>query len=104
MLGSFSSFRRHVMLYAQPSGGCFCPVQPPADYGNEWTEEEKTVSSLTLISKGKNSFGDTFYYIRDQNGITNQVYEEELQDFMKRKGVTELREGNSFVYRPQKDR
>ncbi|HUC91964.1 MAG TPA: hypothetical protein VMS09_08040 [Paenibacillus sp.] len=59
--------------------------------------------SLEVISKEKNGFGDTYYYIRDQNGVTIQVYEGELGTFMKKNGVSELKEGKSFIY-PQKNR
>lgn len=87
------------MLYAIPSGGgCFCPIPPPIRYGTSLTEEGETVPKLELISKGKNGFGDTYYYIRDSNGVTSQVYEAELDAFMKKKGATELRESRAYFY------
>lgn len=47
------------MLYASPSGGCFCPILPPFGYGTSLIKEGETVPSLELISKEKNGFGDT---------------------------------------------
>ncbi|MFD1127544.1 hypothetical protein ACQKLN_22725 [Paenibacillus glucanolyticus] len=91
------------MLYAIPSGGgCFCPILPPICYGTDPTEEGETVPALELISKGKNGFGDTYYYIRDSNGVTSQVYESELDAFMKQKGATELRERSAYLYPKKK--
>ncbi|MEB3103034.1 hypothetical protein [Ferviditalea candida] len=87
------------MLYAIPGGGgCFCPILPPFCYGTGLTEEGETVSTLELISKEKNRFGDTYYYIRDSNGVTSQVYEADLDTFMKRNGATELRESRAYLY------
>lgn len=54
--------------------------------------------ALEFISKGKNGFGDTYYYIRDSNGVTSQVYESELDAFMKKKGAPELRERRAYLY------
>lgn len=92
------------MLYAIPSGGCFCPIPKPFCYGIGLTEEGETVATLELISKEKNVFGDTYYYIRDSNGVTSQVYEGDLDAFMKRKGATELREGRAFLYPKRKSK
>lgn len=81
--------------------GCLFPVQPPACYANTWMEEEEeeeTLPSLELIDKKKNGFGDMIYYIRDQRGVTNQVYEGDLAAFMKMKGVSELKEGTPLLY------
>jgi hypothetical protein len=90
-------------MYDIPSGGgCFCPVQPPVCYGTGLTEEGEWMPSLEVISKEKNGFGDTFYYIRDQNGVTIQIYEGDLEAFMKKKGVLELKEGVSFLYPKKK--
>ena len=86
------------MLYAIPSGGCFCPILPPFCYGTGLIEEGETVPTLELISKEKNGFGDTYYYIRDSNGVTSQVHEGDLDAFMKKKGVTKLKEGRAYTY------
>lgn len=87
------------MLYATPNGGgCFCPILPPFCYGTGLTEEGETVPTLELISKEKNGFGDTYYYIRDSNGVTSQVYEGDLDAFMKKNGVTKLKEGRAYLY------
>ncbi len=93
------------MLYAIPSsGGCICPILPPFCYGTTLTEEGETVPTLELISKEKNGFGDTYYYIRDSNGVTSQVYEGDLDAFMKMKGATELREGSAYLYPKRKSK
>ena len=87
------------MLYAIPSGGgCFCPILPPICYGASLTEEGETVPILELISKEKNGFGDTYYYIRDLNGVTCQVYEGDLEAFMKKNGATELKKSSAYLY------
>ncbi|OZQ68855.1 hypothetical protein CA600_05380 [Paenibacillus sp. VTT E-133280] len=86
------------MLYAIPSGGCFCPILPPTCYGSSLTKEGETVLSLELISKGKNGFGDTYYYIRDSKGVTCQVFEGELDGFMKKNGATGLKRGRAYPY------
>lgn len=91
------------MLYAIASGGgCFCPILPPICYGTGSSEEGETVAELELISKGKNGFGDKYYYIRDSNGVNSQVYESELDAFMKKKGATELRERRVCLYPKKK--
>lgn len=79
-------------------GGCIFPVQPPANYGNPPTEEGETLPSLELIQKGRNAFGEMIYYIRDHNGIINQVHEEHVHDFLKKNGVSELKEGTPYEY------
>jgi hypothetical protein len=79
-------------------GGCFCPIRPPVCYGTGWTEEGEQMPSLELVDKQKNGFGDTIYYIRDQNGTTNMVYESHLADFLKKNGVSVLKEGTPFRY------
>ncbi|MCY9663706.1 hypothetical protein M5X11_01735 [Paenibacillus alginolyticus] len=87
------------MMYAIPSGGgCFCPILPPFCYGTIPTEEGETVPTLELISKEKNGFGDMYYYIRDSNGVTSQVYEGDLDAFMKKNGATELKESRAYLY------
>ncbi len=87
------------MLYATPSGGrCFCPMLPPFCYGSSLIEEAENVSRLELISKEKNGFGDTYYYIRDSRGITTRVYEDDLDAFMRKNGATELSKGSAYLY------
>lgn len=87
------------MLYAISSGGgCFCPILLPFCYGTGLIEEGESVPTLELIFKEKNRFGDTYYYIRDSNGMTNQVYEGDLDAFLKKNGVTELRRGRVYLY------
>lgn len=87
------------MLYPIPSGsGCFCPILPLFCYGTDSTEEGETVPTLELISKEKNVFGDMYYYIRDSNGVTNRVYEDDLDAFLKKNGATELRRGRAYRY------
>ncbi|MEK4508902.1 hypothetical protein [Paenibacillus sp. FSL K6-2524] len=87
------------MLYAIPSGGgCFCPILPPFCYGTSLTEEGKTVPELELVSKGKNIFGDTYYYIRDSHGVTSHVYEGDLDAFMKKNGAKELKKDRAYRY------
>lgn len=54
--------------------------------------------TLELISKEKNAFGDMYYYIRDSNGVTSQVYEGDLDAFMKKNGATELKESRAYLY------
>jgi hypothetical protein len=91
-------------MYVIPSGGgCFCPVRPPVSYGSSLKEEEEWMPSLELISKEKNSFGDMYYYIRDQNGTVSHIYEENLEAFLKEKGVSELKDSVPFLY-PQNKR
>lgn len=86
-------------MYALTSGGgCLFPIQPSACYANAWMEEGEIVPSLELIDKKKNVFGDMIYYIRDQRGVTSQVYEGDLLEFMKSKGVSELKEGSPLFY------
>lgn len=87
------------MIYAVPAGrGCYCPIQTPVCYqvGVATISEERMV--LELISKERNVFGDTIYYIRDGRGATSVVYENDLPQFMKKNGVTELKEGSPFKY------
>lgn len=92
------------MLYAIPSGGgCFCPTLPPICYGTVPAKEGEPMPSLELLYKEKNGFGDTYYYIRDSNGVTSQVYEGDLAAFMKKHGATELKEGKAYLY-PKKQR
>lgn len=90
------------MLYAIPSGGCYCPVLPPFCYGTSPTEEGETVPELELVSKGKNVFGDTYYYIRDSHGVTNHVFEGDLDAFMKLNGAKELKKGRAYRYPKKK--
>ncbi|MCY9668743.1 hypothetical protein M5X11_28110 [Paenibacillus alginolyticus] len=59
--------------------------------------------SLELIHKEKNGFGDMYYYIRDENGVMSRVYEGDLEEFLKKKGVPLLKEGVPFIY-PQKSK
>ncbi|MCU6711503.1 hypothetical protein M6D81_22660 [Paenibacillus sp. J5C_2022] len=91
------------MLYAIPRGGCFCPIQPLICYGVDLIEEGETVPILELVSKEKDGFGDTFYFIRHSNGVTSKVYEGDLDAFMKKNGVTELQKGKAYMY-PKKKR
>lgn len=86
------------MLYTIPSGGCFCLILPPYCYGTGLIEEGETVPSLVLISKEKNGFGDTYYYIRDSNGVISQIHEGDLDAFMKKNGVPKLKEGRAYLY------
>jgi hypothetical protein len=87
------------MLYPIASGsGCFYPILPFFCYGTDSTEEGETVPSLELISKEKNVFGDMYYYIRDSNGVTNRVYEADVDAFLKKNGATELRRGRAYRY------
>ncbi|CAM3465252.1 hypothetical protein [Marinicrinis lubricantis] len=86
------------MLYAIPSGGCFCPIPQLFCYGTSLAEEGETVATLELISKEKNVFGDTYYYIRNSNGVTSRVYEGDLDAYMKKNGATELKKGRAFLY------
>lgn len=86
-------------MYPIPSGGeCFCPIQPPVCYGIGLLEEADEMPSLELIGKQKDVFGETVYYIRDQNGATNMVHESHLSDFLKKNGVSVLKEGASYQY------
>jgi hypothetical protein len=86
-------------VYVMKSGGgCFCPARPPVRYGTSMKEEKKLTPSLELISKEKNSFGDMYYYIRDHNGVVSHIYEGDLESFLKKKGVSVLKEGTSFLY------
>ncbi|QQE73982.1 hypothetical protein KDJ56_19265 [Brevibacillus composti] len=66
------------MMYAIPSGGCFCPILPPFCYGTSPAEEGETVPTLELM--------------------TSQVYEGDLDAFMKKNGATELKEGRAYLY------
>ncbi len=90
------------MLYAIPSGGCFCPIIPPFCYGTSPTREGETMSELELLSKEKNAFGDMYYYIRDSHGVTNHVFEGDLDTFMKANGAKELKKGRSYQYSKKK--
>ncbi|WP_258313563.1 hypothetical protein [Paenibacillus sp. tmac-D7] len=54
--------------------------------------------TLELISKEKNGFGDTYYYIRNSNGVTSKVYEGDLDAYLKKNGATELKEGRAYLY------
>ncbi|MFF3924029.1 hypothetical protein [Paenibacillus lactis] len=56
------------------------------------------MATLELISKEKNVFGDTYYYIRDSNGVTSRVYEGDLYAYMKKNDVTELKKGRAYLY------
>lgn len=58
--------------------------------------------SLELISVVKNAFGDTFYYLREQNGAISRVFEGDLKSFMQKRGVSELTEGAPFLYPTKK--
>ncbi|WP_144938698.1 hypothetical protein [Paenibacillus sp. 32O-W] len=92
------------MMYAIPSGGCFCPIPLPSCYGTDLTEEGETAATLELISKEKNGFGDTYYYIRHSNGVTSRVYEGDLDAYMKKNGATELKEGRAYLYPRRKNK
>ncbi|MEB3103307.1 hypothetical protein [Ferviditalea candida] len=92
-------------MYAITSGGgCFCPTQPPVCYGIGLSEEGEMMPSLELVGKQKNGFGDTIYYIRDQNGTTNMIHESRLSDFLKKNGVSVLKEGDPFKYSTGKNK
>ena len=57
------------------------------------------MKTLELIDKQKNAFGDTIYYIRDERGATATVYEQDVEDYLRKKGVSSLTKGHSYVYR-----
>jgi hypothetical protein len=61
--------------------------------------DEPLLKTLTLVDKQKNGFGDMVYFIRDEKGLTDTVFEQDVQDYMRKKGVSSLTEGDSFVYR-----
>lgn len=88
------------MEYPLPSGGWLFPRRWlftydlfPTESGDEWV-----ASKLELISKEKNVFGDTVYHIREANGMTYTVFEQELEGYLKRKGVFSLTPGQPFLY------
>lgn len=54
--------------------------------------------SLVLVNKQKDVYGEMVYYIRDERGVTNMIHECNLDDFMRRRGVSELQEGRPFFY------
>lgn len=97
--GPFRMFGGMHMEYAFPiSGGCYCPVHPLVCYGSDVAKVREERMVLELIGKEKNGFGDTIYYIRDGKGATSMVAECNLSDYMKKNGVTELKEGLPFQY------
>ncbi|MEK3866912.1 hypothetical protein MHH60_25930 [Paenibacillus sp. FSL H7-0716] len=57
---------------------------------------------LELVSKGKNVFGDTYYCIRDSSGVTNHVFEVDLEAFMKMNGAKGLKKGRAYQYPKKK--
>lgn len=60
--------------------------------------EEPLLKTLTLIDKQKNGFGEMVYFIRDEKGLTATVNEQNVDDYMRKKGVSSLVEGSSFIY------
>ena len=57
-----------------------------------------SMRTLELIQKQKNNFGDTVYYIREENGVVAVVCESEVEGYLKMKGAAALVEGTAYVY------
>jgi len=88
-----------TMEYAMPEGGCMCPEPPSCIYlaGFEGSEG-RALTYLELIRKEKNVFGDMVYLIREERGSITSVYERNLEEYLREKGVSHLVEGKPFVY------
>ena len=52
-----------------------------------------------LIDKQQNVYGETIYYIRDEKGATTTVCEQDVEEYLKKKGVSSLSQGHSYVYK-----
>jgi hypothetical protein len=88
------------MEYPYPSGGCIFlpPHYDSYSFSPEESGDEVVTNKLELIGKDKNVFGDTVYQIREENGQTCVIHENELEGYLKRKGVSSLNVGQPFLY------
>ncbi|MFC4767191.1 hypothetical protein [Effusibacillus consociatus] len=67
-------------------------------YGEIAKGEEAEMTVAELISRKKDAFGDEYLVIRESNGQCARVYRENLEDYLRQKGITELRQGEEFQY------
>lgn len=87
------------MEYAVPTEGCiYLPVLTDPYFTTLAESGEECMGKLELINKRKNGFGDWFFYIRDERGQVTQVFEGDLEQFLMRRGVSELVQGNEYLY------
>jgi hypothetical protein len=98
----YGGMRMYVLLSV---GGYQFPPPLPIRYGILLSERnEEPMGSLTLIQKQKNGFGDMIYSIQDQSGIVSNVLEENVAEFLKKKGATFLKEGSPYEYARKTDK
>jgi hypothetical protein len=87
------------MLYTLAAGGCYFPVQFFRGYNVLLSPGEgETLKTWELIYKKKNGFGDMIYSIRDHKGIIHQIWERDVETFLKKNGVPFLIEGIPYEY------
>lgn len=87
------------MDYVLPAGGCLFPTNTQCLYRWDYTESEgESMSRLEIIHESKNVFGDTIYFIRNEQGCMEQVFECDLDHYLKQKGVVSLPHGKPYMY------